>query len=519
MSESDPAVSHAVADYTPVPRYGVLLKIAIVLATVMQVLDMTIANVALPHMRSALGANQDTISWVLTSYIVASAITLPATGWLSDRMGRRTLYLWSVGAFVLSSILCGIAANLEEMVAFRIFQGVSGAFLSPLGQTVLLDTTPPEKRGQAMAFFGMGVVLGPIIGPILGAWLTESLNWRWVFFVNVPLGALSFACLWFLLPEVKRPARSFDFRGFLLLAVGLAALQLMLDRGQHVDWFQSTEIWLELVVALAAFWMFGVHLATAKDGLFSRVMLADRNLIIGAVIMLAMGVVLTAMMALLPIMLQSVFGYPIMDAGFLMASRGAGVLIMMGLSGRLVHYINPRIMIATGFVIIAICFREMTFWNLEISQSAMAINGFVQGIGIGMIFVPVTIIAFSTLPVRLRTDASGVLNLTRSIGASIGISLSITLLARNTATSHANLTEYITPYNMWIDPKVLAMAGDRVQSAMALMDLEVIRQATMIAFLNDYYLFMWLSFAVVPLAFLVKKTKNAFGEQAPTVIE
>lgn len=509
MSGVDPVASDVEADYTPIPRYGGVLKIAIVMATLMQVLDMTIANVALPHMRSALGADQDTISWVLTSYIVASAIALPITGWLADKIGRRSLYLWSVGAFIIASVLCGIAANIEEMVAFRVLQGISGAFLSPLAQTVLLDTTPPEKRGQAMAFFGMGVVIGPVIGPILGAWLTDSFNWRWVFFVNVPIGILSFACLWALLPDVKRSGRSLDYKGFLLLALGLASLQLMLDRGQHVDWFASTEIWLELVVGLSAFWMFGVHLITTNNGLYSRTILTDRNLIIGAIIMGAMGAVLTSMMALLPIMLQSVLGYPVIDAGFLMASRGVGVLFMMGLSGALVNHVSPRILIALGFLIIALCFREMTFWNLDISQSSIAINGFAQGIGMGMIFVPATTMAFATLPTALRTDGSGILNLTRSIGSSIGISLSITLLARGAASSHASLTEYLTPYNIWAAPNMMSMNRDITQSALALVDLEVIRQATMIAFLNDYYFLMWMSFAVVPLAFFAKKMKKS----------
>jgi len=513
MSETEPVTAQAVADYTPVPRYGMLLKIALIFATLMQVLDMTIANVALPHMRSALGADQDTISWVLTSYIVASAIALPITGWLADKIGRRTLYLWSIGTFVLASMLCGVAVNVEEMVAFRIFQGISGAFLSPLAQTILLDTTPPEKRGQAMAFFGAGVVLGPIIGPILGSWLTESFNWRWVFFINVPLGGLAFASLWFLLPDVKRPARSLDITGFLLLAIGLAALQLMLDRGQHLDWFASLEIWLELLVALCVLWIFGVHLATAKNGLFSRTILTDRNLIIGSIILFAMGMVLTSMMVLLPIMLQGVLNYPVIDSGYLMASRGAGVLLMMGLSGWLINHLGPRILIASGFFILAVGLWDMTFWNFDISQSTIALNGFAQGMGMGMVFVPATTMAFVTLPAQLRTDASGILNLSRSIGSSIGISLSITFLARNTSASHASLTEYLTPYTLWIDPRLMAGSGDMLQGALAMADMEVIRQATMIAFLNDYYFLMWVSFAIVPLVFLIKTAKNGGTEK------
>lgn len=491
------------ADFS-VPKNAGLLKLVIVLATMMQVLDMTIANVALPHMQAALGANQDSVTWVLTSYIVAAAITIPITGWLSDRLGRRTLYLWSVSLFVGSSVLCGIAANIEEMVAFRILQGVSGAFLSPLAQAVLLDTTPPEKRGQAMALFGMGVVLGPILGPILGAWLTDNFNWRWVFFVNVPLGALAFAGLWLFLPRTERLRRPLDLTGFALLAIALASLQIMLDRGEHQDWFYSVEIWVELMISLSAFWMFAVHVMTASNPLYGKGLLGNRNLAIGAILMSVLGFIMTTAMVLLPLMLEGLFGYPIMATGELLASRGAGVILMMGITGYLLPKVDPRLVIASGIIIVALTFWDMSGWSLQVSWSRMAMNGFFQGLGLGMLFVPITTLAFATLPLRYRTDGSAIINLSRSVGSSVGISVVIALLSRQSATSHSDLAAHLTPYRLWIDPQVMAMPGDALDVGLSLLNAEVTRQASMIAFLDDFRFMMIVAILAIPLSLLVK---------------
>ncbi|MGE4411276.1 MAG: DHA2 family efflux MFS transporter permease subunit [Sphingobium sp.] len=502
-----------------VVRHPGLLKAVTMLATLMQVLDMTIANVALPHMQASLGANQDSISWVLTSYIVASAIALPITGWLSDRVGQRSLYLWSVGGFVMASILCGVAGNLEEMVLFRILQGVSGAFLTPLAQTVLLDITPTEKRGQAMALFGMGVVIGPVLGPILGGWLTESMNWRWVFFVNVPIGAIAFSGLWFLLPDIRKPARSLDLFGFVLLAAGLASFQLMLDRGQHADWFNSAEIWIETLVAVSALWMFGVHVLTARNPLYSGDLLGNRNLVIGALLMGALGMILTASMALMPIMLEDLFDYPVLNAGFLLSTRGVGVMLMMGTAGKLVTKFDPRLLIGIGFLIVIFAFWEMTYWNTDVSWGSMALNGFLQGMGMGLLFVPITTMAFATLPAHVRTDGSGILNLARSLGSSASISIVVALLARNSAISHADLAASLTPASLGFDPYSYAYATSLVESGLSLLNGEVTRQAMMIAFLDDFYFMMLVSICALPLTLLVKKPSASDGAPEIPVME
>ncbi len=500
-------------------RYPGMLKAAAILAMLIQVLDMTIANVALPHMQAALGANQDSVSWVLTSYIVAAAIAIPATGWLADHLGRRKLYLISVGGFTISSVLCGLAVNLDTMVLFRIMQGLFGAFLSPLGQTVMLDNTAPEKRGQAMAIFGMGVVTGPIIGPVVGGWLTDNMDWRWVFFVNVPLGALAFLGLFLFLPDLKRPSRSLDVLGLALLGVGLAGLQLMLDRGQHADWFNSVEIWLELGISLSAFWMFAVHTRTSRNPLYPMTLLGNRNLMISSVLMGIVGIVMAAAMALMPIMLQSLMNYPVLDAGLLLATRGIGVLIMTGISGQVINRVDPRLWMTAGLAMTAASFWHMTQWNMDVSATEMALNGVLQGAGLGMLFVPISLTAFSTLPAEWRTDGSGILNLTRSIGSSAGISLVMTFLARSSADSHANLTGYLTPYSLWVDPRLFSVPGDAVPTALALLNAEVTRQATMIAFLNDYYFMMFITAAAIPLTLLLKKARVKHQPDEALIIE
>ena len=496
----------------------VLLKTATMLAALMQVLDMTIANVALPHMQAALGANQESVSWVLTSYIVASAIALPATGWLSDHLGRRTLFSAAILVFIISSVLCGLASNIEEIVIFRILQGVSGAFLAPLAQTVMFDFTPEKQRGQAMAVFGMSIIIGPIIGPILGGLLTEYLDWRWVFFVNLPIGAVALAGIAILLPERRQRSRPFDLTGFILLGISLAALQLMLDRGQHKEWFESIEIWLEFLIALSAFWMFCVHIATSKNPIFHKELIADRNLVVGSVLMMIVGMILIATMALLPIMLQSLFGYPVIDTGIIMASRGVGVMITMTLAGRLMERVDTRIIISAGLLLIATSFYEMSSWNLSTSSIYFTIDGFLQGMGMGLLFVPITMSAYATLPVSLRTDGASIMNLTRSIGSSVGISFVITLLSRSSAASHEGLVSHITPYALYMNPEWLTRS-DISQAGVAMVNAEVTRQASMIAYLNVFHILLLIVFLFMPVVLLIRRSGTAIDRDELPLME
>jgi DHA2 family multidrug resistance protein len=511
------AIAHDVPQL-PV-RHKAILTMAIMASMIMQVLDTTITNVALPHMRASLGASDETISWVLTSYILASAIAIPITGWLADRVGTRRLLLLSVFTFVVASVLCGIAQSLTEMVLFRTLQGIGGAFVGPLAQSLMLDINRPSQHTRAMSIYGMGVMIGPIMGPVAGGWLTEWIDWRWCFFVNVPFGILCFLGLYALLPEKPLSRRNFDLFGFALIALGLAGLQLMLDRGQHADWFASTEIWVEAAIAVCGLWMFTVHTLTSRKPLFSPELFADRNFVGAAVYMFIIGLVMFAAMALLPPLLQGMYGYSAIDTGLILATRGAGILVAMALSGRLTNFVDPRILIAGGFSVTASSLWMMTGWSLEQGWVPFVVTGVIQGAGIGIVFVPLQMLAFGTLPPAARTEGAAVLNLTRNIGSSIGIAVVMALLARNTQISHADLVQHVTAGNLPLDPGQLQRFGEMGSAALMGIDGLVTRQATMIAFLDDFYLMAIVSTLIIPGAFFLRVSKNRAAGPPPPISE
>jgi DHA2 family multidrug resistance protein len=499
-----------------VSRNYPLMIVGAMAASLLQILDTTIANVALPHMQSSLGATVDTITWVLTSYIIASAVALPVTGWLSDRIGARTLFIGSVAGFILASMLCGIATSLEEMVAFRALQGVAGAFIAPLSQSFMLDATRPSRHPQILAIWGMGIMIGPILGPILGGWLTETANWRWVFFVNLPVGIAALVLLITCLPNRPRHARRFDMLGFVLMALALAAFQLLLDRGAQVDWLAAGEIWVYLLVTLSATWMVVVHFATAPAPMFERALFADCNYAIALSFMVVIGVVMFAVMALLPPMLQNLFGYGVIDTGIVLMPRGVGILLSMQISGLLMRRgVDARPVVAGGFLICAFSLWQMSHWSLGVDEFHVIVSGLLQGLGMGLVFIPLQVSAFATLSPRLRTDGSSLLNLFRSLGASAGISLMTVLLARNIQTSHEDLGQHVTAATGSI---IDFSSVDRFQvvgdTAMVLLNAEVTRQAAMIAYIDDFYLMMWITLAAAPLAFLMRKNTAPAGPVA-----
>lgn len=483
------------------------LTFGVMTASLLQVLDTTIANVAIPHMQSALGATSDEISWVLTSYIIAMAVAMPITGWLADRVGSRRLFILSVAGFVLSSMLCGMAQNITQMVIFRALQGATGAFISPLSQAAMIDTNRPSRQAQMMAVWGMGIMVGPILGPILGGWLTENWNWRSVFYVNLPLGAVSLALLAAELPSRPIVRRRFDLVGFALIAIALTSVQLLLDRGNHVDWFASAESWIYAGLALSAGWMAIVHLASASEPLFNRHLFADPNFLVSLSFMLVVGVVMFATVALLPPMLQHLFGYGVIDTGMALMPRGVGTLISMQISGLLVRRgFDARVLVALGFLIAAGSLYDMSSWSLAVDYSRIAASGLVQGIGIGLVFIPLNASAFATISPALRTDGSSLLNLARSIGSSIGISVVITLLARNMQRSHSDLGGHVTDsFTDLIGFSTIDRLQNLGEAVLGMVDAEVNRQAAMIAYVNDFYLMMWLSLAAIPLVLLIRK--------------
>lgn len=490
-----------------------LLTFAIMGAAMIQILDSTIANVAIPHMQTSLGATQDTVTWVLTSYIVAGAVAMPSTGWVADRIGSRRLFIGAVIGFIFASMLCGIAVNLTEMVAFRIFQGVCAAFIAPLSQSILLDINPPERASKAMAMWGMGIVTAPIFGPIIGGWLTQSYDWRWCFYINLPIGIPTVLILIWLLPTRPVARRSFDGLGFVSLALGVATLQLMLDRGQHQDWLESWEIRIEAIIALSAFWVFFIHQATTKKPMFDKELIGDRNFITALVFMILIGVMIFGVFVLLPPMLQTLFGHNVVDTGVLIAPRGLGTLAAMVIGMRLAARIDLRLIIALGFVVTIYSMWEMTHWGLMIDWTSIVFAGFWQGVGMGLVFIPMNQIAFATLALRYRTDGSSLLYLVRNIGGSIGISIMSTMFARGLQTSHAALSGHVTSASTSvIDPATADKYQVVGEAGLRLADLEVNRQAAMIAYLNDFQLMIWLLIAFMPLIFLLRPSRAKPGD-------
>ena len=505
--------------HLPVENKG-LLTLAIMGAAMIQILDSTIANVAIPHMQTSLGATQDTVTWVLTSYIVAGAVVMPITGWLADRIGSRRLFIGAVIGFIITSMLCGIAVNLTEMVIFRVLQGVCAAFIAPLSQSILLDINPPERAPKAMAMWGMGVMVAPIFGPMIGGWLTQSYDWRWCFYINLPIGIPTVLILLWLLPSRTINRRYFDGLGFAALAIGVATLQLMLDRGQHEDWLESWEIRIEAIVAISAIWIFFIHQATTKKPMFDKDLMTDRNFTTSLLFMVMIGIMMFGVFALLPPMLQSLFGYSVFDTGMLLAPRGIGILISMLIATRIAGKVDPRKTVAVGFIITIASLYEMTRWGLMVDWTYVLSTGLLQGFGMGFVFIPMNQLAFATLSLKHRTDGSSLLYLVRSIGSSIGISLMSTMFARNLQTSHSDLTSHITSSSMAaIDPATADRYQVLGEAALRMVDLEVNRQAAMIAYLDDFQLMMWGLVIFMPLILLMKPPKGAPGQMPHPVGE
>jgi len=494
----------------PKVKHHGLITISLMLATIMQALDTTIANVALPRMQGTLAATQDQMSWVLTSYILASAIMMPLTGWLSVRFERKHVFLISVASFTIASALCGMAISLPQMVAFRVLQGISGAALVPLSQAILFDINPPENFGRAMSMWGVGVMLGPILGPALGGWLTEDYNWRWVFFINLPIGIITLAGLYIFLPPAdRRPLPDFDFFGFASLSLGIGALQLMLDRGELLGWFGSSEIVTEAVLAGLGFYLFIAHSATHRHPFISPVMFKDRNFLVGNFLIFSIGMVMFANLALMPQLLQTLLGYPVITAGILTAPRGIGTMVAMIVVGRIMHKIDTRLIMGAGLGLMALSQWQMTGWSLEMNDTPFITTGLIQGFGIGLVYVPLSTIAFTTLNPQYRTEGAAFFSLLRNVGSSIGISVVQFLLTQNTQVNHASLNEHASIFRLW----------GMGRQALAFLNAGITRQAAMIAFLDDFQLMLILTLASIPLLLVFRKNGKKPADSHAAVME
>src|SRR5271168_1479674 len=490
------------------------ITVCVMLATLMQALDTTIANVALPYMQGSVSATQEQIAWVLTSYIVAAAIMTPSTGFLAARFGLKRLFLTAVVGFTVASMLCGMAQSLVQIVLFRILQGAFGAALVPLSQSVLLTINPPERQGSAMAMWGVAVMAGPILGPVLGGWLTENYSWRYVFYINLPIGLLDLLAMIAFLPDPKpEGGEKLDWLGFGTLSVAIASLQVLLDRGEIKDWLNSGEIIIETIVCCSALYLFFVHTLTAKRPFVRPALFRDRNFAAGVIFIAIVGLTYYASLALQPTYLQVLMNYPVVTAGLVMGPRGVGTMASMLIVGRLTGKLDTRLLLAIGLGLTAWSFYAMTGWTTDISASQIVGVTVVQGIGLGFLFVPLSAAALSTLPPENRTNGAGLYNLARNIGSSVGISVVNALITRNTQVNHADISQHVTAVNRAFENPAIAHFWNPMTAAgRAALDGVITRQAQIIAYLDDYKLLLIATLAVVPLLVVFKRSGSSVAD-------
>ena len=509
------------------------LTVVVMMATIMQALDGTIANVALPSMQGSLSATQEQVAWVVTSYIVSAAIATPLAGFCAVRFGVRRILVSSVIGFTIASMMCGAAQTLPQLVAFRTLQGVCGAALVPLSQALMMDAYSREEQGKAMAMWGVGTMLGPITGPTLGGWLTDEYSWRWVFYINLPVGIL---CTIGLLILVKNKAndnpRPFDLLGFSLLAIAIGAFQLMLDRGETVDWFGSKEIIVEATVAGVAAAMFVLHMLSDDHPFLPRDLFRDRNLMLGLTFTAVTGLLMIVTATLLPPFLQQLKGYPVFTTGIVMAPRGIGTMLSMFLVSRLIGRVDARWLIAIGLTLCGLSLYDMTLFTLDVDEARIIWNGFVQGIGLGLVFPPLTTLAFATVPARVRTEGAALNALMRNLGASVGVAALVALLQRNVQINRSEIAEHLTPFSPhwrlasiptqngvpidrariidYISPLTGgypfgALPTDDPNKLIGIWTEELNRQAATIAYLNDFRVLAVCSLLFIPLLFFMRR--------------
>ena len=504
------------ASALPDPATRTLITICALAAVLMTTLDGTIAIIALPRIQSNLAASQEQIAWVLTSYLIAAAIATPLSGWLADRFGRVRIMALSVFGFTLASLGCGLSANLEMLVLFRAIQGACGASLVPLSQVLLLDIYPVEKHGPAIAMFGIGTLVGPMIGPTLGGWLTEYFSWRWIFLINAPVGIFAFLGLTFFARKahvaVKRP---FDLKGFMMVSIALSSLQLMLDRGQMLDWFASREIWIEAAIAGTAFYVAVVHMLTARDPFIKPAIFRDRNFTIGTILAAMIGVFLVGVVPIVTSLMQQVLGYPVMLTGILSMPRAIGNIITIVAVGRIVGHSDARILILIGVVLQLIGLYILTTMSLDMDQGELAAVAFVQGCGSGFLFLPLTLVVFSTLAPQYRNEASTLFALTRNLGGAIGISVIETMTIRDMAVVQSRLVERIRPDNpimAWRMPEFNPFEPGAIGGILG----PLLRQVQMVAYVDSFRLLFVLALMMAPLCLLLRSSVKA-EQEAPII--
>ncbi|MBW8753479.1 MAG: DHA2 family efflux MFS transporter permease subunit [Sphingomonadales bacterium] len=502
----------------PDPFTRTMLTIASTAAVMMVTIDATIAIIALPSIQSNLAASHEQIAWVLTSYLIAGAIATPLSGWLADRFGRNRVIAVSVASFTLASLGCGLSPNLEVLVLFRFLQGATGASVVPLTQVLLLDINPPERHGPAIALFGMGSLFGPMIGPTLGGWLTEYVSWRAIFLINAPIGAISLGgFLLFGHERAREAVRRFDARGFAAVAIALTAMQLMIDRGQTLDWFSSREIAIEATVAGAFAYIAVVHMFTTRDPFIKPAIFRDRNFLLGTVMTALLGVLLNGVIPMVANMMQQLLGYPVILTGMLSAPRAIGNMLTILVVGRIVSRVDARLLIFTGMLMLIWSLHILTTLSLDAGEEDLALVGFLQGCGSGLLFLPLNLIVFNTLPPALRNEGSTLFALTRNLGGAVGISMIQAATVRATSVVQSHLVETVRPDNPVADWRLPDLDWTDPASLGGLMG-EIARQATMVAYVDSFRTLLLLAVAVAPLCLMLRMGRQRGAQQvAPPI--
>jgi DHA2 family multidrug resistance protein len=501
-----------------------LVALAVMFATFMEVLDTTVVNVSLPHIASSMSATTEEATWALTSYLVANAIILPMTGWLAMRLGRKRLLMWSTVGFTLASFLCGVAPNLASLVLFRIVQGATGGALQPLSQAVLLETFKPEERGRAMGFWGLGIVVAPILGPVFGGWVTENYSWRWVFYINLPVGIASIVMtrLYVFDPSyLRRESKGIDYWGMGMLVLGIGALQFVLDKGQQEDWFASTLITTLAVVSAVALVALIVHELRTKEPVVDLRVFKDRTYAVGVFLMTVLGFVLYGSLVLLPVMLQTLFGYSSLGAGEAMAPRGIGSLVMMPIVGLLTGRIDARKLLALGLAIGGGTMLWLGQLNLQAGYWDIFWPQLLQGAGMSLLFVPLTTVSMAMIPPERMEYATSLFNLMRNIGGGVGIAVTGTVLQRQRQAFAVTLGENVTPYDAQTQSVLaqlkagfIAAGADAVTATnrayLALAGI-IQRQAAMVSFVTLFQALGLLFLVLIPLVLIMRRPKGRAG--------
>jgi DHA2 family multidrug resistance protein len=499
-----------------------LIAASVMLATFMEVLDTSVANVALPHIAGNLSATPEEATWVLTSYLVSNAIILPAANWLGRYFGRKRFLIVCIIIFTVSSAVCGAAASLGMLIVARIAQGAGGGALQPIAQAVLMESFPREKRGSAMAVFGLGVVVAPIIGPTFGGWITDNYSWRWIFYINIPIGVLAVIMSNMFVEDPpyiseQRPGR-IDYVGFGFMALALGAMQLVLDKGQEEEWFASSFITWVTILSVTALIIFVIWELRSREPIVDLHVLANRNFAVGTSLMIILGIVLYGTIALLPLFLQTLMGYPAVESGMAVSPRGIGAIASMLIVGRLINRVRGRYLVMFGFTVLALSIYQFGKINLEISISSIVWPNIFSGFAMGFIFVPLTTMALGTLTNEQMGNASGVFNLMRNTGGSVGIATVTTLLARGAQIHQAAMVSHLTPYDPALQERMRQLGSGAstlgAQRAFVGVYGTLVRQATVLSYIDIFRLLAFLCVLGIPATLLFERVKKKSGAVA-----